>query len=131
MARVTVEDCVEIIPNRFELVVAAAQRAKQIASGAPLTVDRDNDKDAVVSLREIAGKSVNPEELIEETIVSHTTRSMSDDFQAEYSADEDRSDVAAISADVEEAFDDVAMSADDLEKDIEGHMSFEDMDIED
>jgi len=59
MARVTVEDCILNIPNRFDLVVTAAQRAKQIASGMPLTIDRDNDKDAVVSLREIADKTID------------------------------------------------------------------------
>jgi len=59
MARVTVEDCILNIPNRFELVVTASQRAKQIASGMPLTIDRDNDKDAVVALREIGEKTID------------------------------------------------------------------------
>lgn len=59
MARVTVEDCIEIIPNRFDLVVMAGQRAKQIASGSPLTQDRDNDKDSVVALREIADQTID------------------------------------------------------------------------
>lgn len=68
MARVTVEDCVVHIPNRFDLVLSAACRAKQIASGAPLTVDRDNDKNAVVALREIADQTVSLEELSEQTI---------------------------------------------------------------
>ena len=54
MARVTVEDCIEKIPNRFNLVVTAAQRAKEISAGAQLLVERDNDKNAVVALREIA-----------------------------------------------------------------------------
>lgn len=58
MARVTVEDCVVKIPNRFDLVMVAAQRARDIAAGAPLTVDRDNDKNPVVALREIAEESV-------------------------------------------------------------------------
>ena len=60
MARVTVEDCVQFVPNRFELVVYASQRAREITSGAPLTVDRDNDKNAVIALREIAASKVNP-----------------------------------------------------------------------
>ncbi len=68
MARVTVEDCILNIPNRFELVTLAAQRAKQIASGNPITVDRDNDKDAVVSLREIAEKTVDLGALKEEIV---------------------------------------------------------------
>lgn len=67
MARVTVEDCVVHIPNRFDLVLQAAYRAKQIASGAPLTVDRDNDKNAVVSLREIAEQTISLDELSEHT----------------------------------------------------------------
>ena len=58
MARVTVEDCVTRIPNRFELVLIAAQRARDIAGGAPLTVDRDNDKGPVVALREIADETI-------------------------------------------------------------------------
>jgi len=69
MARVTVEDCA-YIPNRFELVVLAAQRAKQIASGAELTIDRDNDKDSVVSLREIADKTIDIDKLREEMVQS-------------------------------------------------------------
>jgi DNA-directed RNA polymerase subunit omega len=59
MARVTVEDCVVKVPNRFELVLLAAQRAREITSGAPLTLDRDNDKNPVVALREIADTTVN------------------------------------------------------------------------
>jgi DNA-directed RNA polymerase subunit omega len=58
MARVTVEDCILKIPNRFELVLLTAQRARDISAGAPLTVDRDNDKTTVVSLREIAEATV-------------------------------------------------------------------------
>ncbi len=58
MARVTVEDCVLRIPNRFELVMVAAQRARDISAGGPLTVDRDNDKNPVVALREIADETV-------------------------------------------------------------------------
>ena len=58
MARVTVEDCVEKVPNRFELVLLAGQRAKNIAAGEPLTVDRDNDKNSVVALREIADDTI-------------------------------------------------------------------------
>ena len=58
MARVTVEDCVDKVPNRFELVMLAAHRAREIASGSPATVDRDNDKNPVVALREIAEEKV-------------------------------------------------------------------------
>ena len=70
MARVTVEDCVEEIPNRFELVILAAERAKNIVSGAPLTIDRDNDKDPVIALREIATSNIDVDVLRESQITS-------------------------------------------------------------
>ena len=70
MARVTVEDCVDKIPNRFELVALAAQRARHISAGAAITVERDNDKNPVVSLREIAEQTVDLDELREDTIKS-------------------------------------------------------------
>ncbi|RIA44554.1 DNA-directed RNA polymerase subunit omega [Hephaestia caeni] len=69
MARVTVEDCVDKIPNRFDLVLLAAQRARQISGGADLTLDRDRDKNPVVALREIAEQTVKPKHL-EESVVS-------------------------------------------------------------
>jgi len=68
MARVTVEDCVTKIPNRFELVMMAAQRARAISAGAQLTLERDNDKNPVVALREIADETIDLEEL-EESLV--------------------------------------------------------------
>lgn len=68
MARVTVEDCILQIPNRFDLVMAAAQRARDIAAGAQITVDRDNDKNPVVALREIADLTVDAEVLSESLI---------------------------------------------------------------
>jgi DNA-directed RNA polymerase subunit omega len=63
MARVTVEDCILQVPNRFELVMLAAQRARAVSAGAALTVDRDNDKNPVVALREIADKTVELDQL--------------------------------------------------------------------
>ncbi|EPX87017.1 DNA-directed RNA polymerase subunit omega [Salipiger mucosus] len=74
MARVTVEDCVDKVPNRFELVMLAAHRAREISSGAPITVDRDNDKNPVVSLREIAEETQSADELRERLIESHQTQ---------------------------------------------------------
>lgn len=68
MARVTVEDCIDKVLNRFELVMVASQRARKIGSGAPLTVDRDNDKNPVVALREIAEETVDVDELKEDLI---------------------------------------------------------------
>ncbi|MBG03585.1 MAG: DNA-directed RNA polymerase subunit omega [Rhodospirillaceae bacterium] len=68
MARVTVEDCVERIPNRFELVMLAAKRSREISSGSSLTVERDNDKNPVVALREIADETVPLDDLREELV---------------------------------------------------------------
>ncbi len=74
MARVTVEDCVDKVPNRFELVMLAAHRAREISAGAPVTVDRDNDKNPVVSLREIAEETQQAEDLRERLIESNQTQ---------------------------------------------------------
>ncbi len=78
MARVTVEDCVDKIPNRFDLVLLSAQRARQISGGADLMVDRDRDKNPVVALREIAEELVVPEEL-RESVISSMQRVQVDD----------------------------------------------------
>ncbi len=78
MARVTVEDCVDKIPNRFDLVLLAAQRAREISGGAELTIDRDRDKNPVVALREIADETVRPAELAE-TLVNSMRRVLPDD----------------------------------------------------
>jgi len=69
MARVTVEDCVEKIPNRYELLLVAAQRAKDIAAGAPIKVERDNDKNSVVALREIAEDKADIEDLQKSLVI--------------------------------------------------------------
>lgn len=68
MARVTVEDCIDKVPNRFELVLLSARRARAMSSGAALTIDRDNDKNPVVALREIAEETVDCDELREDVI---------------------------------------------------------------
>jgi len=78
MARVTVEDCVDKIPNRFDLVLLAAQRARQISGGAELMLDRDRDKNPVVALREIADELVRPDAL-EESVVSSLQKVQVDD----------------------------------------------------
>ena len=70
MARVTVEDCIDKLPNRFELVLLSAHRARMIAQGAPLTVDRDKDKNPVVALREIADEAIDKDDLQENYIHS-------------------------------------------------------------
>mgnify|MGYP002717105257 CR=1 FL=1 len=78
MARVTVEDCVDKVPNRFDLVLFAAQRARQVSGGAELTIDRDRDKNPVVALREIAEETVRPDNL-EDAIVQSLQRVQIDD----------------------------------------------------
>ena len=70
MARVTVEDCIEIHPNRFDLVVLSAQRSREISSGGELTIERNNDKNPVVALREVAAQSFTPEQLKESLVHS-------------------------------------------------------------
>ena len=74
MARATVEDCVDKVPNRFELVMLAAHRAREISAGSPITVDRDNDKNPVVSLREIADETQLADDLRERLIESNQTQ---------------------------------------------------------
>ena len=70
MARVTVEDCIDKVENRFELVLLASHRARLLTSGAPLTIDRDRDKNPVVALREIADQTIAPDDLKEQLIHS-------------------------------------------------------------
>jgi DNA-directed RNA polymerase subunit omega len=83
MARVTAEDCVRKIPNRFELVMMASQRAREIGGGMTLTVDRDNDKNPVVALREIADETVNLDGLKESLVRGHQKVIPSDDQEEE------------------------------------------------
>jgi len=78
MARVTVEDCVDKIPNRFDLVLLAAQRAREISGGSELTVDRDRDKNPVVALREIAEQTVKPKHL-QDSLVTSLQKILPDD----------------------------------------------------
>jgi DNA-directed RNA polymerase subunit omega len=68
MARVTVEDCIDKVENRFDLVLLASHRARMISSGSPITIERDNDKNPVVALREIADTTVSPDDLKEELV---------------------------------------------------------------
>jgi DNA-directed RNA polymerase subunit omega len=80
MARVTVEDCVELVPNRFELVLLAAQRARGISAGAELTIDRDRDKNPVVALREIADETIPLDEL-HDTLIQNNQRQFEQAFE--------------------------------------------------
>ena len=83
MARVTVEDCVDKVPNRFELVLLAAHRARAVASGAPIGIERDNDKNPVVALREIAERAISPEDLKEDLVNSLQAHVEVDEPEAE------------------------------------------------
>ena len=83
MARVTVEDCVDKIPNRFDLVLSAAQRARAISGGAELTLDRDRDKNPVVALREIAEERVRPDQLQEAIILGLQKVQIDDDDEVD------------------------------------------------
>ena len=105
MARVTVEDCAEVVQNRFELVALASQRAKAISSGAQITVERDNDKNAVVALREIAGGQVDPASLKELLIRGHqrhvVNRTEENVLDDQVSADV-KEEMAALQGDVQQ-----------------------------
>lgn len=126
MARVTVEDCVVHIPNRFDLVLSAAYRAKQIASGAPLTVERDNDKNAVVALREIADQTVDLEDLREHTVNQFSKVSQSYD-RIEETEEEGRNEAQELLAEETSGGTGAELEADD------SGMSFadENVDVED
>ena len=86
MARVTVEDCIKKIPNRFDLVVAAAQRSREISNGVAIEIDRDNDKNPVVSLREIASEAVDADSLQERFIRSMQKNLIKEDNNLENDA---------------------------------------------
>lgn len=90
MARVTVEDCIQQVPNRFDLVLMAAQRARQISLGAEIAIDRDRDKNPVVALREIAERHVQPENLHEALV-----QSMQRVIETEEEVSEDPTSLAA------------------------------------
>lgn len=96
MARVTVEDCIDKVENRFELVLLAGHRARQISQGAAITIDRDNDKNPVVALREIADETLAPGDLKEDLIHS---------LQKHVEIDEPEADAAALLAESEDATD--------------------------
>ncbi len=83
MARFTVEDCVDKVSNRFDLVLVAAQRARQISGGGELTVDRDRDKNPVVALREIAEETVYPDELLDAVVTSLQRVRLEDDDEVD------------------------------------------------
>ncbi|KIQ02007.1 DNA-directed RNA polymerase subunit omega [Agrobacterium tumefaciens] len=119
MARVTVEDCIDKVDNRFELVLLASHRARQISQGSQITIDRDNDKNPVVALREIADETLSPDDLKEDLIHS---------LQKHVEVDEPEPDPVTIAASAGDSDDDDApesvnfdqMSEEDLLAGIEG-----------
>jgi DNA-directed RNA polymerase subunit omega len=129
MARVTVEDCVEKLPNRYELVTLAARRAKDISAGAQITVSRDNDKDAVVSLREIAEGTVSIDNLREALVQSFQQRQATERFVNEATTSKD---AKALSDEISEAF--AAQQTDIKDEDAEtlakAGMSFTDENVQ-
>jgi DNA-directed RNA polymerase subunit omega len=134
MARVTVEDCKQIIPNHFELVVLASRRGRDIASGSPLLVEKDNDKNAVIALREIAAKKLNISLLRDNLIEDYrknrpTQENLDDNKQENYIEVEDLTE-SKFAHSFDEAFaEEVAdFQADEAEFD-EDEMSFEDQEI--
>ena len=114
MARVTVEDCVEIIPNRFDLVLLASHRSRSISAGASLTVDRDNDKTPVVALREIADETLDLNDLREGLVVGLQRVILDDDMPDE------QEEAPILALEHGEADKSKEMSADDLMKALQG-----------
>jgi DNA-directed RNA polymerase subunit omega len=106
MARVTVEDCIDKVDNRFELVLLAGHRARQISQGAAITIDRDNDKNPVVALREIADETLSPEDLKEDLIHS---------LQKHVEVDEPEVEAPALST---EAGDETIIASDESEENV-------------
>lgn len=112
MARVTVEDCIEKIPNRFELVLTAAQRARAIQKGELLTIDRDNDKNPVVALREIADETIDLDKV--QTAIVKSMQRLTEQV-SETDAPDEASEMASedlsnmIGVDAEASFDDAGM----------------------
>ncbi|RRI05852.1 DNA-directed RNA polymerase subunit omega [Mesorhizobium tamadayense] len=122
MARVTVEDCIDKVDNRFELVLLAGHRARQISQGAQITVPRDNDKNPVIALREIAEETLSPDDLKEDLIHSLQKHVEVDEPEAdgEAIADQTTATAAAETDDAEENITFDRMTEEDLLAGIEG-----------
>ncbi len=99
MARVTVEDCVDKVDNRFELVLLSSHRARQISSGSPIIVERDNDKNPVVALREIADEALSPADLKEDLIHSLQKHVEVDEPEQEVAEEEEEVVIEGVLAD--------------------------------
>ena len=119
MARITVEDCIEKINNRFDLVVFAAQRGREISAGDQITIERDNDKNTVVSLREIAESTVDVKELKENLILSMQKQIVEEENENEDETEEVISDSAEnIINDIEKNADKFGMQVQEKYEDI-------------
>lgn len=127
MARVTVEDCMKIVENRFELVICASQRAKDIASGARLTIARNNDKNPVIALREIAQNTVDHGVLKEMAIRNLQKRNKFDNIEDEQESNEnlDNDDIMEM-----EFLDDINISFSSIDDDDDDSISFVDENID-
>tara|TARA_B110000285_G_scaffold177216_1_gene199044 strand:+ start:607 stop:1011 length:405 start_codon:yes stop_codon:yes gene_type:complete len=129
MARVTVEDCIKKIPNRFDLVVAASQRSREISNGMKIEVERDNDKNPVVSLREIAEDAVDPaalherfirsmqKNIIKKEVIFEEESSVEEEFSA-YLTINNSDDKLGSSSSINSKNTDVETSFDDVSKDL-------------
>ena len=129
MARVTVEDCIKKIPNRFDLVVAASQRSREISNGMKIEVERDNDKNPVVSLREIAEDAVDPaalherlirsmqKNIIKKEVIFEEESSVEEEFSA-YLTINNSDDKLVSSSSINSKNTDVERSFDDVSKDL-------------
>lgn len=112
MARVTVEDCAEVVQSRFELVALAAQRAKKISAGGDVTVSRDDDKDAVIALREIAQRTIDPV-ILRENLITSLQKNVSLD---EFGVEEDNSSSVEITDNTKkEVFEEVSSYVDNVD----------------
>ena len=123
MARVTVEDCIDKVENRFELVLLASHRARLISQGASITIDRDNDKNPVVALREIADETLSPDDLKEDLIHSLQKHVEVDEPEADGEVIADQTGGAVAAAETDDAEDNITfdrMTEEDLLAGIEG-----------
>ena len=127
MARVTVEDCIEKIPNRYELLMVAAQRAKDISAGAPIMVSRDNDKNPVIALREIAEGKVNIEELQKSLVLG-----LQKYVEVEEPEDEELEIMAAEKelSELDDQFSGVELDTADMNDSMQIHDSDDDIDLD-
>ncbi|BAB54150.1 MULTISPECIES: DNA-directed RNA polymerase subunit omega [Mesorhizobium] len=123
MARVTVEDCIDKVDNRFELVLLAGHRARQISQGAQITVPRDNDKNPVIALREIADETLSPDDLKEDLIHSLQKHVEVDEPEADGEVIADQTGAAVAATETDDAEDNITfdrMTEEDLLAGIEG-----------